>query len=560
MAANGVSHSAEARGYLAYISYRHEGLDRKAAEMIQERINGYTIPKELRRKPGMKKLGTAFRDEEERPYSRVLPHNIKLALDSSEYLILICSPEHSSSEQCEAELLHFLQKHDRNCVLSVLIDGDPAEAFPPVLLNEYDEDGNIIGRAEPLAADISDRNHGINKKAFPKEMFRILAPMLGVSFDDLLRAEKLKWNPLAFLKASARTDSRADSPTDPDTAGSPPASVLSFSYSRPNQTIRFFREDLTDTDRNYDVIVCSAYKGMYEGALFSLIGTLERKRDISVKELSKDPELNMRELGGWLSRPIEGPFRQLLCVELTISPSSSGPASPAQQPDLAVTLKSSFLTLRNLLERASLQGTDIRRIALPILGAGYQQIDIEYIAPPLFTQCVNMLKTIPSLETIDFYEFDPEKHTRMVTVCNELAAMDTAKAPDLFISYSSAQTEYAHRLCSGLKENGIMAWIAPESIPTGSNYIAEIPRAISSVRAMVLLLTEESQRSRWVQKEAGSAIGAGKLLLPMAIHSFQLTPEMSFLLEGEQFYPVWKEEDTQQIPAIIREVRARLQS
>ena len=112
----------------------------------------------------------------------------------------------------------------------------------------------------------------------------------------------------------------------------------------------------------------------------------------------------------------------------------------------------------------------------------------------------------------------------------------------------------------GLKENGIMAWIAPESIPTGSNYIAEIPRAISSVRAMVLLLTEESQRSRWVQKEAGSAIGAGKLLLPMAIHSFQLTPEMSFLLEGEQFYPVWKEEDTQQIPAIIREVRARLQS
>ena len=73
MAANEVSHSAEARGYLAYISYRHEGLDRKAAEMIQERINGYTIPKELRRKPGMKKLGTVFRDEEERLYSRVLP-------------------------------------------------------------------------------------------------------------------------------------------------------------------------------------------------------------------------------------------------------------------------------------------------------------------------------------------------------------------------------------------------------------------------------------------------------------------------------------------------------
>ena len=170
-----------------------------------------------------------------------------------------------------------------------------------------------------------------------------------------------------------------------------------------------------------------------------------------------------------------------------------------------------------------------------------------------------MLKMITSLETIDFYEIDPEKHSRMVSICGDLAAMNTEKAPDLFISYASAQTEYAHRLKSGLQEQGIIAWIAPESIPTGSSYLAEIPKAISSVRAMVLLLTEDAQRSRWVQKEVGSAVGAGKLLLPMIIRSFPLTPEMTFLLEGEQFYTVWQEADEQQIPAIIQEVRTKLQ-
>ena len=40
--------------------------------------------------------------------------------------------------------------------------------------------------------------------AYTEEHVRTLIES-GVSFDDLLRAEKLKWNPLAFLKASART-------------------------------------------------------------------------------------------------------------------------------------------------------------------------------------------------------------------------------------------------------------------------------------------------------------------------------------------------------------------
>ncbi len=475
MSAKQNSGSAGAYEYTAFISYRHTGQDQKAAEMLQKEIESYVIPRELRSDPAVKKPGTVFRGKEELPLSADLPGEITRALDSSRFLIVICSPGRSESRWCEAELRYFLEKHGRNRVLAVLNGGDPAECFPPELRYVYDENGKVIGSMELLAVDISDGSGGISKKALQRGVFGILAAILGCSFDTLRQAERQKKNPFAFLNRSAhpRGESpRNDLPEEQDkgeahpgisgrSAARPaadsapaPAGVLSFSCGRADQTIRFYQEDLTDTDQEYDVVVCSTFRGKYDAALFSLIGSLERKKDLSVWELAEDPELDMRELGGWLSRPTGTQFRQLLCVELTAFP-SAGEAAP--QTDFTSTLKSAFLTLRNLLERAAVQGKDIRRIALPILGAGYQQIDIEYIAPPLFTQCMHMLRTIPSLETIDFYEIDPAKHARMVELCSELAAMDTKKAPDLFISYSTAQTEYAHRLRSGLRDSGITA-------------------------------------------------------------------------------------------------------
>ena len=548
----------EAYEYIAYICCRQLKLDLEAAEMIQKRIENFVIPRQLRKDPAVKKLGRVFRHEDELPLSRELPEKNLRALDHSEYLIVLCSPHLAESEWCKEEVHHFRQVHGSDPILMVLIDGDPRESFPDYLLYVYDENGNVTGMCEPLAAVISGPNHSINRKEFNRETARLLAPMLNSTAHEIWKLEGQAGNRIgSFFSSIFEKKEAAPSPA-PGAGGSAPSTdnVLSFSFSRPNQTIRFYQGDLTDTGQDYDVIVCSTYKGMYDPALFSLIGALETKRNISVKELSKDPELDMRELGGWLSRPVSEQFRQLLCVELTAFPKTA----EDRQADHTAVLKSAFLTLRNLLERASVQGKVIRRIALPLLGAGYQQIDTEYIAPPLFTQCVNMLKTIPTLETIDFYEIDPSRYRRLVEICNELADSDTEKAPDLFISYSTAQAEYAHKVQSGLRENGISAWIAPESIPTGSSYIAEIPRAISSVRAILLLLTMEAQSSRWVQKEVGSAIGAGKLLLPMKISSFALTPEMSFLLEGEQFYPIWQEDEAEQIPAIIQEVRAKLQA
>ena len=176
--------------YIAFISYRHKDLDKKAAIKVQQSIENYVIPKDLRDESGNKKLGKVFRDEDELPTSASLSDSITYALDHSRFLIVICTPDLPLSKWCEQEIRYFLETHDRDHVIAVLADGSPEESFPPQLLNRYSETGEIIENVEPLAANIAGEGHSINRKAYGKEVVRILAVILGCPFDTLWQRER----------------------------------------------------------------------------------------------------------------------------------------------------------------------------------------------------------------------------------------------------------------------------------------------------------------------------------------------------------------------------------
>ena len=178
------------RSYIAFISYRHTPLDRETASRVQKRIERFIVPKELREESGRKHLGMCFRDEDELPASSSLTDSIYYALDHSEFLVVICSPDLPLSKWCEAEIRYFLKTHDRGHLLAVLVDGTPAESFSPYMLHDFDDNGNIVKEWEPLAANIASGNHNINNKAFKKETTRLCAAMIGCSFDDLWQREK----------------------------------------------------------------------------------------------------------------------------------------------------------------------------------------------------------------------------------------------------------------------------------------------------------------------------------------------------------------------------------
>ena len=60
---------------------------------------------------------------------------------------------------------------------------------------------------------------------------------------------------------------------------------------------------------------------------------------------------------------------------------------------------------------------------------------------------------------------------------------------DIFISYSSKEYELAKKLKIYLEKNKISCWMAPDSIPKGSNYSNEIPMIIYNVKVFLIILS-----------------------------------------------------------------------
>ena len=105
---------------------------------------------------------------------------------------------------------------------------------------------------------------------------------------------------------------------------------------------------------------------------------------------------------------------------------------------------------------------------------------------------------------------------------------------DVFISYSSLEAEEAYTVNGILQKNGITTWMAPGSIPPGSNYTIEIPKAIRNCTVFLLLLSEKAQNSIWVSAEVENAFKNGKIILPLQIEKCLLRDEFDFLLSRSQ--------------------------
>jgi len=192
------------RKFKAFISYRHRPLDMAVAEKLQKLIERYRIPKEYR-KNDESQLGLVFRDVSELPLSNNLTDDIYTALDNSEYLIVVCTPDTPKSLWVAQEIDYFMQAHGRERILIVLADGTPEESLPHMLTHIYDADGNVLGMIEPLCANLISDDERSTLKKLDKEFLRLVAAMLSVPYDALYQRHKRYLFQLTAIAAGIAT-------------------------------------------------------------------------------------------------------------------------------------------------------------------------------------------------------------------------------------------------------------------------------------------------------------------------------------------------------------------
>ena len=307
-----------------------------------------------------------------------------------------------------------------------------------------------------------------------------------------------------------------------------------FAVSDRQKEIKIVNDDLENIEGEYDILVCSAYKNDYIPTKRSVIGKLHQM-GIRVKKLAKEPELDCRNYGVWIAKTEHERFKRICCVELL-------EYSQRFEKDLAVdtVLKSTFSTLKYAVEQASIMGLPVKKIILPILGAGQQRIELSYIIPPLVNQ-VKAILNLYDVEEITFFEVDENRANLLKKYLFE--ALNSNKGTDVFISYSSKQSESAYEIAELLRQNGISFWMAPESIPPSADYLDEIPSALTNTKILLLLLTPESETSAWVSKEVATAIGSNKRVIPCQIFDYELSPKYTFALQDCQILKCFLKKD-----------------
>ncbi len=97
-----------------------------------------------------------------------------------------------------------------------------------------------------------------------------------------------------------------------------------------------------------------------------------------------------------------------------------------------------------------------------------------------------------------------------------------------FLSYSSSDAEFAHRLCAYLETKGIRCWIAPREVTPGRPYADECVRGIEASDSFVLLASAEAIASVQVISEVEQAHKREKPIYTVLIGKPNVARELDF--------------------------------
>lgn len=108
-------------------------------------------------------------------------------------------------------------------------------------------------------------------------------------------------------------------------------------------------------------------------------------------------------------------------------------------------------------------------------------------------------------------------------------------AHEVFVSYSNKDKPVADAVVAGLESKEIRCWIAPRDIVPGSSWGQAIVQAIETSKIMVMILSENSNKSRQVVREVERAVSKEVIIIPFRIENIDPTGAMAYYLSTEHW-------------------------
>ena len=132
---------------------------------------------------------------------------------------------------------------------------------------------------------------------------------------------------------------------------------------------------------------------------------------------------------------------------------------------------------------------------------------------------------------------------------------DTAQA---FISYASADSSIANKVCIALEREGIRCWIAPRDVTPGDFYAADIVHAIDTTRVVVLVLSQHAADSSHVLREVERASSKRHPIVSFRIDQAPLPDGLEYFLNTSQWLDASATGIARALPKLVDAVRNAL--
>ena len=181
--------------------------DAEIAEKLAQSIRSYKLPKGVTlpnpeldyRNIFVDSTGSEFDDP------------VKMLLDHTRYLVVICSPDAKASPGIRSRLTYFRNFRRIEDIVAVIVRGEPVDSFPESFIERKVvrrilPDMRVVEREEtiePVAADLRADTPTRFRQLLRYETVRITASVLGLHPDVLEQRHRRRRNQAVFAAAAA---------------------------------------------------------------------------------------------------------------------------------------------------------------------------------------------------------------------------------------------------------------------------------------------------------------------------------------------------------------------